>query len=197
MGKWQNIETLPTHNYTCGYCGRDISSNVGYYNYDRFSGSTLSYIYICHHCGKPTYVTKFPDKQVPGPLIGTTFDPEIFGDDQDIFNLYEEARRCFSIGAYTSVGLCCRKLLMHIAVYCDAEENKSFKDYVNYLSNNNYIPINAKKWVDIIRSKGNEANHDIVILNESDARALIGFIQVIIDVVFRMNFEANQYLSEK
>ena len=80
-----------------------------------------------------------------------------------MFQLYEEARNNMKVMSFTSVGLCCRKLLMHIAVNCGAEENLKFIDYINYLDKNNYIPKNAKMWVDIIRDKGNEANHEIML----------------------------------
>ena len=109
--------------------------------------------------------------------------------------LYEEARKCMEIRAFTSVGMCCRKLLMHIAVNCGAKEGQRFIEYVNYLDSNNYIPTNCKDWVDIIRNKGNEANHEIMILNETDAKQLINFIQMIISVIYKMKYEANNYLN--
>ena len=50
--------------------------------------------------------------------------------------------------------------------------------------------------INIIRSKGIEANHEIIILNESDAKQLINFIQMIISVIYKMKFEANKYLNQ-
>lgn len=200
MNYWKETHSLPTENFICGYCGRDISSNNGYY-YNKSNNAYTSsvFIYICHHCGKPTYINKhrIPYEQIPGPLFGNSFHQEIFGEDQDVFILYEEARKCFSQSAYTSVGLCCRKLLMHIAVSCGAELDLRFVDYVNYLNDNNYIPVNAKGWVDIIRKKGNDANHEIIILNKEDAKKLIMFTQMIIDVIFRMKYEAEKYLEQE
>lgn len=194
MGKWYNLSNIPNRNYICGYCGKDINSFVGYYissdDYPRHNGE--GYIYICHHCNKPTYISYH--NQTPGSMYGEAFEKEIF-DDELIYMLYEEARKCMEINAFTSVGMCCRKLLMHIAVNCGAAKGQKFIEYVNYLDSNNYIPTNCKDWVDIIRNKGNEANHEIIILNETDAKQLINFIQMIISVIYKMKYEANKYLN--
>ena len=194
MNRWKYIENISSRNYICGHCGRDINSNIGYYTVDDLDHKNGNYIYICHHCNKPTYISF--NEQVPGSSYGESFDEEIF-DDKLIYSLYEEIRKCMKVNAYTSVGMCCRKLLMHIAVNCGAEEGKTFKEYVDYLDSNNYIPTNCKDWVDIIRSKGNEANHEIIILNEDDAKLLINFIAMIISVIYKMKYEASKYLNNE
>lgn len=195
MNIWYNLSTLPNKNYICGYCGKDISSCKGYYIESNISrdASGEGYIYICHHCNKPTYISY--GSQTPGAMYGEAFEKEIFEDDL-IYQLYEEARKCMKISAFTSVGMCCRKLLMHIAVNCGAKEGQKFIEYVDYLDKNNYIPKNCKEWVDIIRSKGNEANHEIIILNEQDAKQLINFIQILISVIYKMKYEASKYISK-
>lgn len=197
MKKWYGLTTLSSKNYVCGHCGNDISSNEGYYMYESTSTSKdigSGYIYICHKCNKPTYINTH--EQVPGAIYGECFSKEIFNDEL-VFQLYEETRRCMEISAYTSVGMCCRKLLMHIAVDCGAEKNKKFIEYVNYLDDNNYIPTNCKEWVDIIRNKGNEANHEITILDENDAKQLISFIEMIISVIYKMPYQAKTYIGAK
>ena len=98
-----------------------------------------------------------------------------------------------SINAYTSVGMCCRKLLMHIAVDCGSKEGLKFVEYVDYLNDNNYIPAKCKVWVDAIRSKGNEANHKITVLNKQEAEQLIRFIGMIISVIYEMPYQSEIY----
>jgi hypothetical protein len=78
---------------------------------------------------------------------------------------------------------------MHIAVGRGAKEGKSFIDYVNYLSDNHYIPPDAKDWVDHIRRKGNEANHEIKIMTPDDAQDLISFIEMLLKIIYE--FPAN------
>ncbi|MBR3116897.1 MAG: DUF4145 domain-containing protein [Bacilli bacterium] len=195
MNYWNFVQKIMSKNYICGHCGNDINSNEGYYITSNGSTSNgAGYIYICHHCNKPTYFGI--GEQIPGPIYGKKFDEEIF-EDNLIYSLYNEAQKCMKVNAYTSVGMCCRKLLMHIAVNCGAEENKNFTEYVNYLDENNYVPTNCKNWVDIIRTKGNEANHEIVLLNKNDAEQLINFIQMIIAVVYEMPYQAKKYSGEE
>lgn len=156
---WLQIQTFRSKNYICGYCGHPLTSEKGY-STERVNSDLIS-IRICHHCGKPTFFNI--DKQTPGPIYGK----DVFDiNDQGVKDLYMEARKCMKECAYTASILCCRKLLMHVTVSKGAEENKKFIEYVQYLADKNFIPPGAKDWVDIIRNKGNEANHEIVIMKK-------------------------------
>ena len=190
---WIKSQDLDSKSYTCGHCGEKICSEEGYYlaNYNG-SPNGMGYIYICHNCNKPTYFDF--ESQVPSPVYGKVFSKEIFPDEKT-YLLYNEVRNCFKAKAYSSCVLSARKLLMHIAVDCGAEENQKFAYYVDYLDTNNYIPKNCKEWVDIIRSKGNEANHEIVIFKKNDAEQIINFVEIIINVVYEMKYQANRYIN--
>ena len=195
--EWKDISDLDSKSYTCGYCGEKINSNVGYFMTNQFSSyrdpSGTGYIYICHNCNKPTYFDF--RNQVPASLYGRSFSKEIFPDEKT-YLLYNEVRNCYKANAFSSCVLSARKLLMHIAVDCEAKENKSFEYYVNYLDENNYIPKNCKEWVDIIRSKGNEATHHIEIYKAKDAKQIINFLEIIISVIYSMRYQADRYISE-
>ena len=145
---------------------------------------------------KPTYFSVSERLQVPGCLFGKVFDETIFPDDSTKY-LYNEIRNCMSANAFTSAVLSARKLLMHIGVNCGAEEGKSFEYYVNYLDENGYVSKNCKKWVDIIRKKGNEANHEIQIFNEQDAKQIIKFLEIMISVIYEMPKEADLFEIEQ
>ena len=73
---------------------------------------------------------------------------------------------------------------MNIAVSKDAQPGLKFIEYVQYLSDQNYIPPDAKGWVDHIRVKGNEATHEITIMTRADAEELIAFIQMLMKVIY-------------
>jgi len=181
---WINTQNQVSKSYKCGYCGSPLASEKGYYATEYIVGSTttVGWIYICHKCQKPTYFEK-NGNQTPGPLVGNSIKhiPE-----QDIERLYNEARMCYSIGAYTSSVMCCRKLLMSISVSEGAKEGKGFVDYVNYLNDNNYIPPNGKQWVDSIRKLGNEANHKIEFKNKEDATRIINFTEMLLRFIYEL-----------
>jgi len=103
---------------------------------------------------------------------------------KDVESLYEETRKCTSAGAHTAAVLACRKILMHIAVDQKAKEGLSFLDYVEYLANNGFVPPNGKRWVDHIRKKGNEANHEIALMSQDDAKDLVSFAEMLLKFIY-------------
>ena len=192
MGIWYcKSNNMISKNYVCGYCGSDITSKEGYYLSDSAGKMTdEGYIYICHKCNKPTYFSS--TLQTPGCAFGKFFEKKIF-PDENTYLLYEEIRNCMAVHSYTAAVLAARKLLMHIGVNCGAEEGKTFEFYVNYLNDNGYVSKNCKKWIDIIRKKGNEANHEIQIFDETDAKQIIKFIEIMLSVIYEMPSEADSY----
>jgi len=101
-----------------------------------------------------------------------------------VAKLYEEARIASAAGAHTAAVLATRKLLMHIAVDQKAPTNKSFIEYVEYLAKNGFVPPNGQTWVDHIRKKGNEANHEIILMTDSDSRDLITFVEMLLKFIY-------------
>jgi hypothetical protein len=117
--------------------------------------------------------------EVPTTFAGMAKNAEAFID-----GLYNEARQCASVGSYTSAVLTCRKILMHIAVEKGAKEGESFIAYVEFLAAKGYIPPDGKGWVDYIRKKGNEANHEIKVMTQGHAQALIAFVEMLLKFIY-------------
>lgn len=177
---WNKPETMPSRSYVCSYCGESLASQLGYPGVNPQNGALRAWIYICHRCHQPTYFA-FDGKQYPGSVFG-----DIVKDvsDASVASLYEEARRSYSASSYTASVLCCRKLLMHIAVSKGAHAGLPFVDYVQYLTDNHFVPPGAKGWVDHIRKVGNEANHEIVVMTQPDAEELISFCGMLLKIIF-------------
>lgn len=104
--------------------------------------------------------------------------------DDSVAKLYDEARYIMAVDGFTAVVLACRKLLMHIAVSKGAKPGESFVSYVDFLADNNYIPPDARPWVDRIRTRGNEANHEIVIMSKDDAEELVTFVEMLLKLIY-------------
>ena len=172
--QWNNISADNPRSFICGHCGSDIVSEKA------FTSNTAARIFICHKCSKPNFFDQ-NGMQTPGSAFGDKVENI---SDNLVSELYEEARQCMSASAYTAAILCCRKLLMHIAVSMKAKEGQSFVYYVEFLSENNYIPPGAKNWVDQIREKGNEANHEIVLMKKEDAEELLSFIGMLLKIIY-------------
>jgi len=105
-------------------------------------------------------------------------------NDEGVARLYAEARNATSANAFTAAVMCCRKLLMHIAVDKNADQGESFEYYVGYLADHHYVPPDATNWVDRIRTKGNEANHEIRIMKQTDAADLLSFCEMLLKLIY-------------
>lgn len=176
MKTWTNINSLAPRQFTCGFCNRLVASDKGYYTAELPKAS----IYICPNCWQPTYFVISENLQVPGVAPGN----DVRSVPNDINVLYREARGCVSVGAPTAAALACRKLLMNIAVAQGADAGESFISYVNYLSEKGFVPPNGRGWVDHIRNKGNEANHEIHLMSKDDAEELILFCEMLLKFIF-------------
>jgi hypothetical protein len=177
---WQQLGSQSSRRYTCGHCGSPLASERGWQAHHPQAGTPVAWIYICHLCNNPTYFDP-EKKQIPGCAFGDTV-ADI--PDESVRILYDEARNATAAGCHTAAVLSCRKLLMHIAVAKGAAEGENFISYVEYLAAKNYVPPDAREWVDQIRAKGNEANHQIVIMSREDAEELISFSEMLLKLIY-------------
>lgn len=180
---WESTGSIPSRKYKCGHCNSQLATNRGYQGVAaNFHPKTYCYVYICHFCEKPTFFDH-AGTQTPGAKIG---NPIEHINNSDIENLFSEANSCFTIGAYTSSVMCCRKLLMNISVEQGAKEGLGFVEYVNFLNANNFIPPHGKDWVDSIRKLGNEANHKIHFKTQDDAKLILVFTEMLLRFIYEM-----------
>lgn len=175
--RWNNLDDISARTYVCGYCGNKVASAKGYKAYDN-QKSVIAHIYICPNCSKPTYYKD--NNQIPGVKFGN----DVENLPSDIKNIYNESRECIASSSFTASVLLSRKLLMNIGVSLKAKEGESFVYYVDYLFQKGYIPPNGKEWVDHIRKKGNEANHEIKLMTNEDAIELVQFSEMLLKFIY-------------
>jgi len=73
---------------------------------------------------------------------------------------------------------------MNIAVNNGAKEGASFVVYVEHLASAGFVPPNGRGWVDHIRKKGNEANHEIALMTRVDAEELLSFSEMLLKFIY-------------
>jgi hypothetical protein len=166
--------------WKCGYCNREVGSQVGWQVTD--AQNHAMYIRLCSYCNGPTLFLPGDHEYSPGPLPGNPVEHL----PAEIESLFAEARTASAAGAYTAAVLTCRKILMHVAVDKGAEESKNFLEYVTYLIGKGYAPPNSQDWVDYIRTRSNEANHEIILMTTEDAAALVTFIEMLLRFIFEL-----------
>jgi hypothetical protein len=191
---WNDAKRLSSKAYICGFCNDKVSSDIGFSVSAYYNGQTrLSHqkgIYICPSCSGPTFFDyKEENNQLPGVLIGHSID----NIPEEINYIYDEARRSYSVGAYTGSVLLSRKMLMNIAVHLGksqgVKEGESFVYYVNFLEQNGHIPTATLSWVDHIRKQGNEATHKIDVKTAENAENLLNFIEMLLKINFEYPYK--------
>jgi hypothetical protein len=175
--KWYQTTEIGSASWDCGFCGTLTSSEKGYFT----DSSPQAWIRVCASCKAPTFFSP-TGEQYPGSLPGEA----VAGLPSELEKLYSEARKSASAGAQTAAVMACRKMLMNVAVHEGAQGNDTFAAYVNYLDSNGYVPPNGKAWVDYIRSKGNEATHEINLMDKTDSTALIKFTCMLLKFVYEL-----------
>lgn len=188
-GQWHSLHHFDRFQFQCGYCGNQVSSAHGYIvtsaakTSDGGRNAGYPALILCPSCNLPNlFIGRFWSQQTPVPTAGRILS----GLPHEIEKLYDEARSCTGAGAYTACILICRKLLMHVAVEQGAKAGGSFISYVEYLAVNGWIPPTARSWVDHIRLKSNEANHDIILMTRADAEELLLFVEALLSHVYEM-----------
>lgn len=73
---------------------------------------------------------------------------------------------------------------MNVAVDKGAPEGESFIGYIDYLDSKGYVPPDGRGWVDHIRKKSNEANHEIALMSRNDAQELITFLAMLLKLMY-------------
>jgi Domain of unknown function (DUF4145) len=175
---WRNTGSIEPHGYTCGYCGHGVGPDSGYFANNPGGGH---HIYLCSYCRRPTYIEP-NGTQFPGVAYGT----EVGHLPDGVRRLYNEARNSMSVNAFTAAVMTCRKVLMNVAVSEGAKPSKNFAAYVKWLSDEGYVPAKGKSWVNRIREKGNEANHEIPDINRTDAEDVLSFTEMLLKVNYEM-----------
>ena len=126
---------------------------------------------------------------MPGALAGKLV-PDVPGT---VASLYEEARRCVGVGAYTGAALCFRKLLMNIAVEEGAQPGLRFVEYVDFFESNSLVNTGNSGWIALMRDTGNDATHEIVGIKKAEAEDLMDFVELLL----RIHYEYPARLKRK
>lgn len=179
-GTWADLKSLNSVQFVCGHCARRVASDKGYFMNPVGGGAATNVVVICPNCNRPSFFSAWEHEQIPGVPFGNRVE----NVPEEVGNLYDETRRSTAGDANTLAVMGARKLLMHIAVDKGAPAGKTFLEYVEYLAAKGFVPPDGKSWVDHIRTKGNEANHEIKLMSAADAQELINFVEMLLKFIY-------------
>lgn len=176
----------PKHKtYACGACGGTTNGRVLCEVQRKVD---LAHVYWCWcSCdkGEPTVLVE-KDGMITAQLpIAREFHA---GSDwpTNLSSLYDEAAKAYSAGAYTASTMVCRKLLMACACDKGEADGKPFAAYVDHLTTNVLNYPAAKAAIDAIRLIGNEANHEVKIVNQADATRAMKIVTYMLATIYSL-----------
>jgi len=178
-GIWQNAGEINPRQFICGFCGNNVASKTGYFYI--VASVTRAHIVICPFCRNPTFFDT-ADKQFPGAKYGRLVEHV----PTEIERLYKEAKDCYQVNASTGCVLCCRALLMHIAVEHGAIEGLGFVEYIDHIVSHGLIPIKSKPAADAIRQSGNKATHRIAPVTMEEAQKTLYFLEILLMNIYEI-----------
>jgi Domain of unknown function (DUF4145) len=187
---------IPTFPISCGHCGRDVGAEVVFVegvapaslqsaSFQVPQGQTVWL--RCPACGEGSVRTAVRPRVgtivFPGPLPAE----DVPNLPDDVKGAWIEARRAYSVGAYTASEIMCRKILMHLAVdKAGSAPGRSFVDYINDLQTQNYIMAGLQPVVDQVRNRGNKANHELPASTQQEALVTLTITQHLLIGVYEL-----------
>jgi Domain of unknown function (DUF4145) len=175
--------SIPTLPIDCGHCGRKVGAEIvaaegvaaGTLQNPTWKPAQAQTLWLrCPACGEGSVRTAaragINTKVLPGKLPLEDV-PNLPGD---VEGAWGEARKAYSVGAYTASEIMCRKILMHLAVdKAGSAPGQTFVQYINDLQAKNYIMAGLQPVVDKVRDRGNKANHELPASTEQEALATL------------------------
>lgn len=193
MKEIQGIEyfndKLESFSYLCAGCGNGVHGRIiakATYNEDGIQLAGFVFWCLCP-CSEPTVITvqTSPTQRMHQSPRPTEYSPGT-NWPQDLERLFREAAAAFSAEAFTACAMVCRKILMAVACKHGDQEGKSFASYVGYILSN-VVPIpGARDSIDAIRQIGNEANHDVAFVSETEARRALRISTYVLNAAYSL-----------
>ncbi|MGW0184130.1 DUF4145 domain-containing protein [Nocardia sp. NPDC003345] len=120
------------------------------------------------------------------PLVAVHSLPETDG------SVWEEARSCLAVGAFTAAVMICRKLLMHVAVAHglaakdDRGRGPTFAAALDHLQEEGVITKPMRPWINRVKEVGNEANHELTPVSEKEALDVANFTHQLLRLAYEI-----------
>jgi len=163
---------MATYSIDCASCGRFVAADIVCGLEPRASNEDALYLsdnntywLRCPVCAEGSVKVKhggvFPVASPARPIRGIP---------DDVAAAWEEAGLSIAAGAYTGSEMLCRKILMHVAVErANSKSGKNFTEYVDDLESAGLLTTGLKPVVDLVRRRGNTANHDLASTKPEEA----------------------------
>lgn len=175
---------METIRITCGSCGLAVGAVILAGQADQYGNPVDGYTQWlqCPSCGEGSVMLKNGTVQPVAPV-----GRQVEGLPDDVKSAWREAGICHNAGAFTASEMMCRKILMHIAVdKVQADQGKSFAEYIDILDSAGYITTGLRSVVDLVRQRGNIANHELPPSDETSATVTVLITRHLLVAVYEL-----------
>jgi len=179
---------MATWPITCGTCERVVSADVVYgwpsVNAPQQQAvAAASTLWLrCPNCSAGSVKMRDGVINPPAPAGRT-----IQGLPDDVDRAWREARIAHNVAAYTASEMMCRKILMHLAVdVAGSQQGKRFVEYIGDLEGAGYIMTNLKPVVEVVKDRGNAANHELPASTENDSLRTLTITEHLLEGIYEL-----------
>lgn len=176
----------PRHKtYACGACGGTTNGRVLCQVKRKADLADILWCWCSCDKGEPTILIEkdgMATTQLPNARefhSGSDWPTNLSG-------LYDEAAKAHAAGAYTATAMVCRKLLMACACDKGEKDGQTFAQYVDHLTTKVLNYPDAKTPIDAIRNIGNEATHEVKIVNQADATRAMKIVTYMLNTIYSL-----------
>ncbi len=173
----------------CGHCGNKAVLAILTSTSPIMDGSPRWSWMRCPTCLAGSVMS--PDTGAVWPAASLV--PRVEGLPADVERAFAEASDCFAVGAHVACELVCRKILMHVAVEKGAKEGETFAAYITHLEKAGYVTPPMTPWVELIRSHGNAATHELRPVDKQRAEGTVMFTAELLRLVYEMAAMTERY----
>jgi len=152
------------------------------------------WITFCPKCLNPMLILNNGENVVPSPQPKELCDPSI---DKQVQNAFNEAKLCFSVGAYHACTIMCRRSLERLCIDKGAT-GYNLKEKIEQLTKKGNITPEIKEWAHANREIANDGVHDEEYkVIKQDAEDILLITEKLIEVVYIIPKIAKQQLKKR
>ncbi len=116
---------------------------------------------------------------------------------EPIRQAFDEARRCFSAGAFTASAIMCRKSVEGLCADKNAT-GRTLAERLKSLRENQVVETRLFAWADELRLWGNDAAHDVAVtIGKADAEDLLEFTRALMEYVYTFGGRFEQFQARR
>ena len=186
----------------CPYCHRYTALSVvttihgGPYTcvYQSEKDKKYWWMGICNNCKELCLVYENGERVYPYPLPSPTEEriPEDLRKDLD------EAKICYSVGAYRGCAVLARRVVQVCCIDKGADKNKNLYQQIEELYENRIITEDIKNWTTAIRWIGNDAAHPSSnVVDKEEADSVLKLAEQFLYVVYVTSAIARERIEKR